>query len=101
MTTIETIATDFHHACVTGSGWGECQQRVRIHDLIRCTHTGEGLPVPPAGKRMESSCVPVLHFDGERIQHAAKVWNDHETHKQLGWVPASDSIAVPNPPGGR
>ncbi len=138
MNTIESIATDFHHACMTGKGWPACQpyctpdatfthegelfadihtleayaaflasaftpvpdfrhevlsvgvdqrqQRVLIHYLIRGTHTGEGFPVPPTGKSMESRCVLILHFQNERIRHAAKVWNDHEMMKQVGWV---------------
>ncbi len=138
MNTIETIATDFHHACMTGKGWQECQQyctpdatfthegtmfadtntlqayvtfiehvltpvpdfrhevlsigvderqqRVLIHYLVRGTHTGEGLPFPPTGKSMESRCMLVLYFENERINHAEKVWNDHEMMKQVGWI---------------
>ena len=138
MNTIESVATSFHHACMTGKGWQECQQycngdatfthegelfadihtleayaafvenvfkpipdfrhevlsvgiderqqRVLIHYLIRGTHTGEGLAVPPTGKSMESYCVLILYFENERIRHAAKVWNDHEMMKQAGWV---------------
>jgi len=138
METIETTATSFHHACMTGKGWEACrqyctpdatfahegemfadihtleqyaaflqsvstpvpdfrhevlsvgvdprQQRVLIHYLIRGTHTGEGLPVPPTGKSFATSCFLALHFEGERIQHAAKVWNDHDMQKQAGWV---------------
>jgi len=138
MTTIETTATSFHHACMTGKGWQECQQycspdatfthegemfadihsleayaaflenaftpvpdfrhevlsvgvderqqRVLVHYLIRGTHTGEGLPVPPTGKSMETHCVLILYFENERIRHATKVWNDHEMMKQVGWV---------------
>ena len=138
MTTIETTATSFHHACMTGKGWQECQQycspdatfthegemfadihsleayaaflenvftpvpdfrhevlsvgvderqqRVLVHYLIRGTHTGEGLPVPPTGKSMETHCVLILYFENERIRHATKVWNDHAMMKQVGWV---------------
>ena len=137
MNTVESIAASFHHACMTGKGWQECQQyctpdasfthegelftdihtleayatflenaftpvpdfghevlsvgidqqqRVFIHYLIRGTHTGEGFPVPPTGKSMESHCVLILSFENERIRHATKVWNDHEMMKQVGWV---------------
>ncbi len=138
MNTIETIATNFHHACMTSKGWQACeqyctpdatfthegtmfadtntlqayatfiehvftpvadfrhevlsvgvderQQRVLIHYLVRGTHTGEGLPFPPTGKSMESRCMLVLYFENERINHAEKVWNDHEMMKQVGWV---------------
>ncbi|MFN2323745.1 MAG: ester cyclase [Trueperaceae bacterium] len=138
MHTLESIATSFHHACMTGEGWQACQpycapdatfvhegtmfadagtleayvafiqsaitpvpdfqhevlsvgiderqQRVLIHYLIRGTHTGEGLPVPPTGKSLQSHCVLILYFENELISHATKVWNDHEMMKQLGWV---------------
>jgi len=35
---------------------------------------------------MASRCVLSLHFQNERIRHAAKVWNDHAMMKQVGWV---------------
>ena len=138
MDTIESIATRFHQACMTGKGWQECQQfctpdatfthegtmfadirtlqvyadyiaslstpvpdfrhevlsvavdepqqRVLIHYLIRGTHSGEGLPIPPTGRSMESRCVLILHVENERIRHAEKVWNDHAMMLQAGWV---------------
>lgn len=138
MHAIESIATNFHHACMTGKGWQECQQyctpaasfthegtmladidtlegyvafiesvavpvpdfrheplsvgvderqqRVLIHYRIRGTHSGEGLPVPPTGKGFESYSVIVLHFQGDRIHHVDKVWNDHSVMQQAGWV---------------
>ncbi len=76
---------DFRHE-VLSVGVDQGLQRVLVHYLIRGTHTGEGLPVPPTGKSMESHCVFILHFEGDRIRHATKVWNDYEVRKQLGWV---------------
>ena len=60
--------------------------RALVHYRIRGTHTGEGLPVPPTGKSMTSQCVLVMHFEGDRIRHVQKVWNDHEMMKQVGWI---------------
>ena len=57
-----------------------------VHYRIRGTHTGEGLPVPSTGKSMVSDCVLVLQFEGERIRHVQKVWNDREMMKQVGWI---------------
>ena len=50
------------------------------------THTGEGGPVPPTGKRVEADYVYVMDFDGERIRHMTKIWNDGHSLAQLGWV---------------
>lgn len=80
-----TPVPDFRHE-VLSVGVDQGLQRVLVHYLIRGTHTGEGFPVPPTGKSMETHCVLILHFEGERIQHARKVWNDHELMKQVGWV---------------
>lgn len=52
----------------------------------RGTHTGEGGPVPPTGKRAAVDYVYVMEFDGDRIRHMTKVWNDAATAKQLGWM---------------
>ena len=80
-----TPVPDFRHE-VLSVGVDPEHQRVLVHYLIRGTHTGEGLPVPPTGKSMETNCVLVLHFEGDRIRHAVKVWNDHDMRKQVGWV---------------
>ena len=50
------------------------------------THTGEGGPVPPTGKAAASDFVHVMHFDGDRIRHMTKIWNDGWAMRQLGWV---------------
>lgn len=76
---------DFRHQ-VLSVALDEEHQRVLVHYLISGTHTGEGLPVPPTGKSMTSNCVLVLQFEGDRIRHATKVWNDHHTSRQVGWV---------------
>jgi predicted ester cyclase len=50
------------------------------------THTGEGGPVPPTGKSLHSDYVYVMQFDGDKIGHMTKIWNDGFALKQLGWV---------------
>lgn len=50
------------------------------------THTGEGGPVPPTGKRVEADYVYVMDFDGDRIRHMTKIWNDSVSLAQLGWM---------------
>jgi predicted ester cyclase len=50
------------------------------------THTGEGGPVPPTGKRARADYVYVMEFEGDRIHHMTKIWNAGITMRQLGWA---------------
>lgn len=54
--------------------------------VFRGTHTGDGGPVPPTGKQVEADYVYVMDFDGDRIRHMTKVWNDGVSLAQLGWA---------------
>jgi len=49
------------------------------------TQTGEGGPVPPTGKRVESDYVYCMEFEDGKIRHMTKVWNDGYAMRQLGW----------------
>ncbi len=50
------------------------------------THTADGGPVPPTGKRVEADYVYVMEFDGDRIRHMTKIWNDGFSLAQMGWA---------------
>lgn len=50
------------------------------------THTGDGSPVAPTGKRASAGDVYVMDFEGDRIGHMTKIWNSGFTLGQLGWV---------------
>lgn len=54
--------------------------------MFRATHTGQGGPVPPTGKKIEADYVYVMQFDGDRIKHMTKIWNDTISLRQLGWA---------------
>ncbi|MDX2206846.1 MAG: ester cyclase [Gemmatimonadales bacterium] len=54
--------------------------------IFRGTHTGEGGPVPPTGKQAEADYVYIMQFDGDRIGHMTKVWNDVVSLRQFGWM---------------
>lgn len=58
---------------------------VAAYGVFRGTHTGEGGPVPPTGKSAEADYVYVMQFDGDRISHMTKIWNDTISLRQLGW----------------
>lgn len=50
------------------------------------TQTGEGGPVPPTGKSVISDYAYVMHFDGDKIAHMTKIWNDVHALRGLGWA---------------
>jgi len=64
----------------------EQRKNVSAYGVFRATHTGQGGPVPPTGKKVEADYVYVMQFDGDRISHMTKIWNDTISLQQLGWV---------------
>jgi predicted ester cyclase len=54
--------------------------------VVHGTQTGEGGPVPPTGSTVAADYVYVMQFDGDKIHHMTKIWNDGHTLKQLGWA---------------
>jgi predicted ester cyclase len=62
------------------------RNNVAAYGVFRGTHTGEGGPVPPTGKKVEADYVYIMEFDGDRIRHLTKIWNDGISLKQLGWM---------------
>ena len=56
-----------------------------VYGIFRGTHSGQGGPVPPTGRQVEADYVYVMEFDGSRIRHMTKIWNDGFSLKQLGW----------------
>jgi len=64
----------------------EDRNSVMAYAVFRGTHTGDGGPVPATGKRVEADYVYVMNFDGDRIRHMTKIWNDGVSMTQLGWT---------------
>ena len=62
------------------------RNNVTAYGVFRGTHTGEGGPVPPTGKGAAADYVYVMDFDGDKISHMTKIWNDGQTMRQLGWA---------------
>lgn len=71
---IKSFAVDEERGNVAGFG------------VFRATHTGEGGPVPPTGKAVEADYVYIMQFEGDKVSHMTKVWNDGFSFRQLGWV---------------
>jgi steroid delta-isomerase-like uncharacterized protein len=64
----------------------EQRNNVSAFGVFRGTHTGQGGPVPPTGKSLQADYVYVMEFEGGRIKHMTKIWNDAHSLQQLGWV---------------
>ncbi len=64
----------------------EGRKNVIAYAVFSGTHTGDGGPVPPTGKQVAADYVYVMAFDGERIAHLTKIWNDVNSLKQIGWA---------------
>lgn len=50
------------------------------------TQSGAGGPVAPTGRAVASDYVYVMSFEGNRIRHMTKIWNDVQALRQLGWA---------------
>ena len=50
------------------------------------TQTGPGGPGEPTGRKISADYVYAMKFDGDRIRHMTKIWNDTISLQQLGWA---------------
>ena len=50
------------------------------------TQTGPGGPGEPTGKSIAADYVYAMEFEGDRIRHMTKIWNDTVSLQQLGWA---------------
>ncbi len=48
--------------------------------------TGPGPVDPPTGRAVASEYVYAMAFDGDKIRHVTKIWNDAHALTQLGWA---------------
>ena len=64
----------------------EKRHNVSAYAVFHGTHTGQGGPVPPTGKKVSTDYVYVMQFEGEKIQHMTKIWHARQAVKALGWA---------------
>jgi predicted ester cyclase len=64
----------------------EKRRNVTAYAVFHATHTGEGGPVPPTGKKTATDYVYVMQFAGDKISHMTKIWHSGLALKQLGWA---------------
>jgi len=50
------------------------------------TQTGPGGPGKPTGNAVAADYVYAMEFNGDRIGHMTKIWNDTISLQQLGWA---------------
>src|SRR4029453_12425998 len=62
------------------------RNNVIAYAVFRGTHTGDGGPVPPTGKRVEADYGYSMQFEGDRIRPRTKIWTDGISLQQLGWM---------------
>ncbi len=62
------------------------RQSVCAYGVFSGTHTGDGGPCPPTGKRVSTDYVYVMAFEGDKIQHMTKIWHSGMAMKELGWL---------------
>ncbi len=71
---------------LTAFAWDEERQTVVATAKFHGTQTGEGGPVPPTGKVVVSDYAYVMRFEGDKIAHMTKIWNDVHALRGLGWA---------------
>ncbi len=50
------------------------------------TNTAAAGSISPTGKSVQTDYVYAMEFDGDKIRHLTKVWNDGYALRQLGWA---------------
>ena len=58
---------------------------VTAFGVFHATHTVDG-HVPATGKKVAADYLYAMQFDGDKIRHLTKVWNDIHSFRQLGWA---------------
>jgi predicted ester cyclase len=63
------------------------RKNVCAYGVFVGTHTGQGGPCAPTGKKLRGSdYVYVMEFDGDKIRHMTKIWHAGLAMKELGWA---------------
>ena len=64
----------------------EDRKCVAAFAVFHGTQTGPGGPGEPTGKKVAADYVYAMEFEGDRIRHMTKIWNDTVSLQQLGWA---------------
>jgi len=61
------------------------RNNVAAYGVFHGTHSGQGGPVPPTGRKVSTDYVYIMQFDEGRISHMTKIWNAGLALRDLGW----------------
>ena len=64
----------------------ESRSTVTAVAVFHGTQTGPGGPVPATGNTVAADYAYCMEFEGGRIKHMTKIWNDTISLQQLGWA---------------
>ena len=67
-------------------GADESRSTVTAVAVVHGTQTGPGGPVPATGNTVAADYAYCMEFDGGKIKHMTKIWNDTISLQQLGWA---------------
>ena len=82
---IMTVLPDAHYE-LRSFAMDSARNNVVAYGVFHGTHTGQGGPVPPTGRRISTDYVYVMQFKGDKIAHMTKIWNAGLALKELGWT---------------
>ena len=74
------------HYELKGFAVDEDRQTVIAASVFHGTHSVDAGNGPPTGKTVAADYCYVMKFDGDRISHMTKIWNDGYSLRQLGWA---------------
>lgn len=84
MKNLLTPIPDGHYE-LTAFAADDARSTVVASAIFHGTHTVDG-PAPATGKTVASDYAYVMKFDGDKISHMTKIWNDAQALKALGWA---------------
>lgn len=84
MKNLLTVLTDGRYELKAFAADAE-RRRVCAFATFIGTHLAGG-PCPPTGRTTHTDYVYVMEFQGGRIGHLTKIWNDGQALKELGWA---------------
>lgn len=80
-----TLVPDGHYE-LKAFAMDEERQTALGFAVFHGTQTGPGGPVEPTGKTVAADYVYAMEFEGEKIKHMTKIWNDAISLRELGWA---------------
>ena len=72
---------------VHSSAYDETNNTVIFFATFTGTHSGDGGPIPPSNKTMNTDYVYVIKMNHEdKVESLTKIWNSSWAFRELGWI---------------